>query len=295
VSVILITGTSTGIGNLTARALAADGHTVYASMRGIDSRNSAHAQELRDFASADGLKLSVVELDVESQASANAAIKTVIDAEGFVDVVIHNAGHLFVGYVEAFSAEDIAHLLDVNVLSVQRVNRAVLPHMRARREGTLLYVGSTIPFTTPPFLGPYVVSKAAFDALAIVTMYEVNEFGIETAIVMPGAITEGTQHFPNASHADDPDVTAAYAVFDPMVARNEAATASLFTPGVDPNPVVVADEIARILALPRGEKPLRTVVDFSDSDVESVNEIATKIRERFVNRMGFGEVLRLKK
>ena len=108
------------------------------------------------------------------------------------------------GYVEAFTAEEIAQLIDVNVLGVQRVNRAALPHFRGRREGTLIYVGSTTTVVVPPFLGPYVASKFAFDALAQTTAYEVGQFGIETTIVMPGAFTSGTEHFPNASHVAGP-------------------------------------------------------------------------------------------
>jgi NAD(P)-dependent dehydrogenase (short-subunit alcohol dehydrogenase family) len=64
-------------------------------------------------------------------------------------------------------------------------------------------VGSTIPVTTPPFLGPYVVSKAAMDALALVTSYDVAPLGIETVIVMPGAFTQGTDHFPKAARPAD--------------------------------------------------------------------------------------------
>ena len=291
-SVILITGAATGIGNVTARKLAADGHTVFASMRDLADRNAHHADELLQLGLRDGVDLRVVELDVTSQESVDAAIADVLGQTGRLDVVIHNAGHLYVGYVEAFTAEDVTHLIDVNAVGVQRVNRAVLPHLRERGSGTLLYVGSTIGVTTPPFLGPYVVSKAAFDALAVVTSYEVNPFGIETTIVMPGAITEGTQHFPNASRASDPQVSQAYAALDPLVARNEAATAALFTPGVEASPVGVANEISRILALPFGEKPFRSVVDFTDSGVEHVNDLATRTREEFVTRLGFGELLK---
>lgn len=138
-SVILITGASTGIGNLTARSLARAGQ----------------------------------------------------------DVVVHNAGHLVVGYVEAFTPEDLAHLLDVNAVGAHRVNRAALPYLREQRSGTLLYVGSTITVTTPPFLGPYVASKAAFDSLAVVTAYEAGRFGIETSIVMPGAMRISTRTDPS--------------------------------------------------------------------------------------------------
>ncbi len=292
-SVVLITGASTGIGNLTARALAAAGHTVYASMRSPAGSNAQHAQDLLQTAQRDQVDLRVVELDVSSQDSADAAVATVLRDAGQLDVVVHNAGHMVLGYVEAFTAEDVAHLLDVNALGVQRVNRAALPHLRAQRSGTLLYVGSTTTVCVPPFLGPYVVSKFAFDALAQVTAYEVGQFGIETTIVMPGAFTQGTDHFPNASRASDREVTRAYAALDPMVARNEDATQALFPADVDADPRAVAEEICRVLALPRGAKPLRTVVDFTDSGVEQVTAVTQRAAQEFVTRLGFGELLQL--
>lgn len=133
------------------------------------------------------------------------------------------------------------------------------------------------------------------DALALVTSYEVSQFGIETVIVMPGAFTEGTDHFPKAGRAADTAVAEAYRVLDPLVARNEEATASLFTPGSTADPVVVAEEIVRILALPYGERPLRSVVDLTHSKVEQANAAVTEARTDFVRRMGFGEVLELRR
>ena len=293
-SIVLITGASTGIGNLTAKALAEAGHTVYAGMRDIDDRNADHARELLDLAEHDGVDLRVVELDVQSQDSAHQAVKTVLDEAGHLDVVIHNAGHMSIGYTEAFTVEELAHQFDVNAFSVQRVNRAVLPHLREQRSGTLLYVGSTTTVSVPPFLGPYVAAKFAFDALAQVTAYEVTQFGIETVIVMPGAFTRGTEHFPNADHASDKAVTAAYAALDPMVERYGAATEGLFPPGVDPDPRTVADEIVRILALPLGAKPLRTVVDFTGSNIAEVNTATLASSADFLTRMGFGELLHVR-
>jgi NAD(P)-dependent dehydrogenase (short-subunit alcohol dehydrogenase family) len=293
-SVILITGASTGIGNLTAKALAADGHTVYASMRDAAGRNAAHAQELLDLAQRDEVELRVIDLDVQSQASADQAIASILEDAGQLEVVIHNAGHLYVGYVEAFTAEDVARLFDINVLGAQRVNRAALPHMRKRRAGTLLYVGSTTTVSVPPFLGPYVASKFAFDAIAMTTSYEVSQFGIETTIVMPGAFTQGTEHFPNASHTNDQAITAAYSALDPLVERNEEATASLSDPAVDADPAAVATEISRILSLPIGEKPFRSVVDFTQSHVDRVVAVTEQSRRDFLTRMGFGELLELK-
>ncbi|SDJ84997.1 SDR family NAD(P)-dependent oxidoreductase [Nonomuraea jiangxiensis] len=293
-SVVLITGASTGIGNLTARALATAGHTVYASMHNLAGRNASHANDLLELGRRDGLDLRVVELDVQSEPSAEAAVATILDEAGRLDTVVHNAGHLYIGYVEAFTPEDIQRLFDVNALGIQRVNRAVLPHMRERGSGTLLYVGSTTSVVVPPFMGPYVASKAAADALAQVTAYEVNPFGIETVIVVPGPFTQGTQHFPNASHAGDVERSRAYARLDPLVARYEEATSALFTPGMDAHPRAVAEEVARILALPAGTRPFRSVVDFTNAGVEKVNEAMRRAQEEFITRLGYSELLHVR-
>lgn len=292
---VLITGTSSGIGRATAQTLVAQGHTVYATMRDPEGRNARATAELAAFAADRPGTLRVTELDVTSQASADAAVQRVVDEAGGLDTVVHNAGHLFVGYTEAFTEEDLTHLLDVNAVGAHRVNRAALPHLRTRRAGTLLYVGSTILVTTPPFLGPYVASKAAFDALAVVTSYEVSQFGIETSIVMPGAITQGTNHFPGASRASDRAVTAAYAELDALVARTDEAHDGLFDPEHPADPQSVADEVARILALPVGHKPFRSVVDAARAGVDHVMAFSDLTREAFVRRLGFGETLELKR
>jgi NAD(P)-dependent dehydrogenase (short-subunit alcohol dehydrogenase family) len=293
--VVLVTGAATGIGNLTARTLAAAGHTLYASMRDVAGRNAGPAAELVELGRRAGQDLRVVELDVTSGESVGAAVASILDDAGRLDTVVHNAGHLSVGYVEAFTDGDLAHLLDVNAVGAHRVNRAVLPHMRQHRRGTLLYVGSTILVTTPPFLGPYVASKAAFDALAVVTSYEVSQFGIETSIVMPGAITQGTQHFPNASAATDKRVAAQYAELDPLVERTHQAHEQLFAPGTTADAQDVADEIRRILSLPAGGKPFRSVVDAANAGVDHVMAVSDLTREAFVRRLGFAETLELKR
>ncbi|MFD3307016.1 SDR family oxidoreductase [Streptomyces sp. NPDC058694] len=293
-STVLITGSSTGIGRRTAETLAAAGHTVYATMRDPGNRDAGAVSDLKALARSRGWKLRVVELDVTSQASADAAVGHVLDETDGLDAVVHNAGHLYIGYVEAFTDNDVSHLLDVNTIGAHRVNRAALPHMRSRRSGTLLYVGSTIQVTTPPFLGPYVASKAALDALAVVTSYEVSQFGIETSIVMPGAITQGTNHFPGATHAGDLRVAVQYAELDPLVERTHEAHEQLFAPGTRADPQSVADEIERILALPVGSKPFRSVVDAAEAGVDHVMAFSDLTREAFVRRLGFAETLKVK-
>jgi NAD(P)-dependent dehydrogenase (short-subunit alcohol dehydrogenase family) len=172
-----------------------------------------------------------------------------------------------------------------------RVNRAILPHFRERGAGLLLYTGSTTSVVLPPFLSPYVASKMAMDGLAQTLSYEVSQFGIETCIVMPGPFTQGTEHFPHATRPADTATSAAYAHLDSMVARNEEATSSLFTPGVDATPQAVADEFVRIVSMPVGTRPFRTVVDFSNANVEAGNALLWKLQEAYLTRMGFANLL----
>lgn len=290
-SVILVTGASTGIGNLTARALARDGHTVYASMRDSGGRNAARTRELLDWGAASGLDPRVVELDVLSQASADAAVARIAHEQGRLDVVVHNAGHLVVGPAEAFTPEEMVAVLDTNFLGAQRVNRAALPLMRRQESGLLVWVSSTtVRGGFPPFLGPYAAAKAAMDSLAVTMSYELARFGIETSIVVPGAFTRGTAHFPNAGQPADQATAAAYGRYDGLMDQVGARLSAL-TPD-DADPRAVADEIARIVSLPAGTRPFRSVIDFIDDGAGAVTEVAERVRAEFAQRIGIADLLR---
>ena len=198
-SVIVITGASSGFGALAARALAKAGRTVYASMRETASRNAPQVEAAKQFSIDNSVDLRTIELDVASQQSADEAIRTIVQDNGSLDVVIHNAGHMVFGAAEAFTPEQLAQVYDANVLSTQRVNRAALPQLRKQRNGLVLWIGSTSTRGgTPPYLAPYFAAKAAMDALAVSYAAELNRWGIETSILVPGAFTSGTNHFAHA-------------------------------------------------------------------------------------------------
>src|SRR6202030_4740235 len=100
---------------------------------------------------------------------------------------------------------------DVNVLGTQRVNRAVLPHMRAQKQGLLVWVSSSSTAGgTPPYLSPYFAAKAGMDALAVLYARELALWGIETSIIVPGAFTKGTNHFAHAGVPTDEQRLAEY-------------------------------------------------------------------------------------
>jgi NAD(P)-dependent dehydrogenase (short-subunit alcohol dehydrogenase family) len=288
---VLLTGAGTGIAALAAISLTQAGHTVFASMRDPEGRNAAKAESLRAATKDTPGSLSVVELDVLSEESAQRAVDGIVEIAGGLDVVVHNAAHLLVGVTEAFTPEEVIQAFDVNAVGALRVNRAVLPVMRRQESGLLLWVGSGTTRAIPPFLGPYTAAKAAFDAFADSTAWDVAAYGIETTILMPGVFTHGTAHFANAAFPADTERTAAYTKIAHRLASMGEDTERLMVGGISADPQIVADEIVRIVGLPQGRRPRRAVADGSDYGAEIVNGAAEELRLRLARRMGVTDLL----
>ncbi|MFG2794123.1 SDR family oxidoreductase [Streptomyces sp. NPDC048419] len=289
--VILVTGASSGFGALTVRALAGRGHTVYAGMRALDTRNARAAADLAAHADEHGVDLRAVELDVTRQDSADAAVARIVDEQGRLDVLIHNAGHMVLGPAEAFTPEQLADVYDTNVLGTQRVNRAALPQLRGQGQGHVVWIGSSSTRGgTPPFLAPYFAAKAAMDALAVSYAAELIRFGIDTSIVVPGAFTSGTNHF---AHAGTPADTGRAAVYDAkykaLMADVNERLAGLMPPGADV--ADVAKAVVRTVELPPGERPFRVHADPSRDGSEVVSAVADRIRVEFFRRVGLEDLL----
>lgn len=290
-AVTLVTGASSGFGRLTAHALARAGHTVVAGMRATTGRNAPAVEEIDRLAAADNLAVSAVELDVQSQASAEAAVAEIVRRHSRLDVVVHNAGHMVLGPAEAFTPEQLTAVYDVNVVGTQRVNRAALPVLREQGSGLLVWVGSSSTRGGhPPFLAPYFAAKAAMDALAESYAAELIRFGIGTTIVVPGAFTTGTNHFLHAGRPDDRQRQAAYDHhYGRLRTEIDQRLADLIPPDADARSV--ADEIVRVIGLPASERPYRTHVDPSRDGSEVVSAVADRIRSEFYHRVGIEDLL----
>ncbi|MFJ4364066.1 SDR family oxidoreductase [Streptomyces chartreusis] len=290
-SVVLVTGASSGFGALTARALADAGHTVYGGIRQTTGRNAPAVADARSYADEHGVALRTVELDVSSQESVDAGVARVVAEAGRIDVVVHNAGHMVLGPTESFTPEQIAEIYDTNVLSTQRVNRAVLPGMRERRDGLLLWVGSSSTYGgTPPYLGPYFAAKAAMDHLAKSYAVELSRFGIDTAIVVPGSFTSGTNHFAHAMHPADTATAEAYDAFYAGLMDDVGKALAALSPA-DADVREVARAIVRIVDTPKGERPFRTTIDPADDGSERVSDVADAVRADFYGRIGMPDLL----
>jgi NAD(P)-dependent dehydrogenase (short-subunit alcohol dehydrogenase family) len=290
--VIVITGASSGFGALTARALAKAGHIVYASMRDTTGRNAFQVEAAAKFAKENNVDLRTMELDVASQASADAAIQRIVRDNGRLDVVIHNAGHMVFGPAEAFTPEQLAELYDVNVLSTQRVNRAALPQLRKQKKGLVVWVSSSsCAGGTPPYLAPYFAAKAGMDALAVVYSRELTRWGIETSIIVPGAFTGGTNHF---AHAGSPADKARVAEYEAGPYKGFAddvlkGFSSIVPP--DANVEGVADAIVKVVDAPFGKRPFRVHYDPTQDGAEVVNMVLDRVRAELLRRIGLTDVL----
>jgi NAD(P)-dependent dehydrogenase (short-subunit alcohol dehydrogenase family) len=290
--IILITGASSGFGRLTAEALARAGHTVYASMRDISGRNAANASEMNALSSDESIDLRPLELDVQSESSAEAAVQRVIGEAGAIDVLIHNAGHMMFGPAEAFTPEQFAQQYDVNVLGTQRVNRAALPHMRAAGRGLLVWISSSSSAGgTPPYLAPYFAAKAAMDSLAVLYARELARWGIETSIIVPGAFTKGTNHF---AHSGSPADTARVAEYEagPYAGFGEQVQKAFAEIVPDDADVTgVAERIVEVVDMPFGKRPFRVHYDPTGDGADVGFAVLDRLRAEMLHRVGLSDLL----
>jgi NAD(P)-dependent dehydrogenase (short-subunit alcohol dehydrogenase family) len=267
---VVITGASSGFGLLTAKAFAADGWRVYATMRNVAGKNADVAAEVRRSG------IAVVELDVTDDASVDAAAKTILTEAGAVDVLVNNAGAAFFGIAEAFTPALVEQQFATNVFGPLRVNRAFQPSMRARRRGLVVYISSVVGRMIVPFGGIYAASKWALEALAETSSYELATFGIDVAIVEPGAFA--TDIFSKTPGADDMECVASYGELAQVAA---ARVAGIEAAGAERDPNEVAQAILRLAQAPPGTRPLRTVVP-NHPVVEAVNAALAPIQRKLI-------------
>jgi NAD(P)-dependent dehydrogenase (short-subunit alcohol dehydrogenase family) len=253
---VLVTGSSSGFGELIVKTLARDGHRVFATMRGVAGRNREAAAQLGQWAAANHVRLEVVELDVTSDQSVATAVDYALTSAGTIDVVVNNAGASAAGPLEAFSLEQMAALLNLNALGPMRVNKAVLPSMRAAGSGLIVWITSTLGRVLPGRGGLYPATKWAAEGFAESLRHQVAPFGIDVAILEPGSFPTPATF--KSMVADDQDVTAAYAAVAAQANANRRAPTD--PASRQPDPQEVADAVKQLIDLPTGRRPLRTVV-----------------------------------
>jgi NAD(P)-dependent dehydrogenase (short-subunit alcohol dehydrogenase family) len=258
----LVTGTSTGIGEATARRLLSRGWTVYASVR-----RSGDAPE--------GTQELV--FDVTDPVGIGHAATRVAELDALVD----NAGVAIAAPLEFLPPDELTRQLDVNVVGQLRVLQAFLPLLRASH-GRVVLMGSIAGRSALPFLGAYAMSKFALEAMADALRLEVAPWGIHVAIVQPGTIATPIWTKPQRSVEDLPP--AAGELYGERVARFRAVAAARAAKG---SPVeLVAAAVEHALTAPRPKT--RYIVGPDAKRRARVQRLPDRLRDRVLARFLFG-------
>lgn len=286
---VLVTGASGAFGSLTCLSLIENGFQVVGTMRSTKGKNETIAQELQRA----GVQL--VEMDVTNEVSVNDGVAKAIEVLGGLDVVFNNAGLGANGIQEMFTAEDMQRVFDINVFGVQRLMRAVLPHFRKLGKGTILHTSSCIGRVTTPFLGVYSASKYALESLAEGYRAELSGFGIESCIIEPGGMP--TAFMGGMLRPSDDTRNEGYGEMVHAPDTSLSGYVEYIKTNPQQSPQAVADAVVTLLALPHGEKPFRTVVDFMGlkEPIENYNKALHQTTQQIYTANGVANLLGLNK
>ena len=279
---VLITGCSSGFGYLGATLYAEQGAKVFATMRNLPRAEGA---ALAKAAKAGKLDITILELDVLSDESVNNAVG---EAErlngGALDVVINNAG---IGTGAPVELQDLAMmqlLFDTNVMGYQRVARAALPKMRAKKSGLIVNVSSQLGRVMVPGMGLYSSTKFAVESMSEQMAYELVPHGVDVTIVQPGGFPtkiweNGNQYTaPMLERADDERKAAYQALVDGALRNGGGST----------DPADVPRAIAAVIARAPGKRPLRLPVHPGAKPQQGINQVSAQTQVAMLGNSPFG-------
>lgn len=286
--VVLITGAGSGIGRLSAETLAAQGHTVYASMRGTQTHNAETRAALEATAKSQGQDLHVIDLDVTDEQSVEAAVHGIIERSARIDVLVNNAGVVGYGVIEAFGVEQAQRLFDVNVFGPLRLNRAVLPHMREQGKGVLIHVSSGLGRIVMPSMGLYAASKFALESLAETLRYELAGTGVDSVIVEPGAYPTRINDAPSW-----PQDTAREAAYGKVAELGKQLNIYFRDETADRDPFEVVEAIIGLINDTPATRALRTPVGVEAAGLLALNQACAQVQGAILSAFGLDEMAAL--
>jgi len=274
--VAVVTGASSGIGFETALALARDGYHTYATMR-----DTTKSDKIKELGEKDGLKISVLELDVDNDNSVKVAIKKILDEKQRIDVLVNNAGWGLWGCVEDVSVDEFKTQFETNFFSVIRLIQEVGPTMRKQGSGKIINISSVAGRIGFPASPAYISSKFALEGLSESLRLEMAPFGVDVIIIEPGVIKTNFLNPVRLAKKSESDT--AYRDITTKVVSGVKMMAEMGTP-----PKEVADTIVKSI---NDDKPLpRYIVGNDASMFLEAKKSKTDIEfENYLKRELYGE------
>ena len=282
--IVFITGTNSGFGYLAVKTCAANGYTVYGTMRDTNGRNAERAKELSAITN-----ITILDLDVTNTEAISKSINYIIEKEGRLDVVVNNAGYFGGGLTESYTETDLEKMFDVNFKGTWRVIKSSLPQMRKQGKGLIINTSSGLGRFSAPFMTVYNSTKFAVEGLTEGLHYEVRPLGVDVVLIQPGAFP--TEIFGKSTYGSDTTVSAGYGDLAKIPEQIGSGMGQMFE-AMKPDPQMIPDAIIKLIETPKGKRPLRTVVDgMTGAIVEIANQEVKQGYVDFLTAFGMKEMV----
>lgn len=281
---VVITGTSNGFGLKAAMDFADKGYQVFATMRAPDGKNQAAKTALTQHSP----DIHVVDMDVTSDDSVATAFEGILSKAGHIDILINNAGVMYLGITEAFSIALAKEQMEANYFGAIRTIQAVLPTMRAAKSGLIINTSSLVGQISPPFFSTYSATKHALEGYVQGLRYEVSPFGIDVTLVQPGPFRSGL--LVGGKGPDRTEVLESYGELANVPVAMGAHFAEFLQSEEAPDPQLVVDVYLGLAEMPAGKRPTRTVVGISWG-VDEINAAKQPIQDQVLQAMQLHDVL----
>jgi short-subunit dehydrogenase len=281
---VIITGSSNGFGLKAAKDFADKGYHVFATMRNPKGKNAGAKSDLENHST----KIKVVDMDVTNDNSVKEAMSTILTEAGNIDILINNAGIMYLGITEAFSVEQAKFQMETNYFGAIRVMQAVLPSMRKAGSGLIINTSSLVGRISPPFFGTYTATKHALEGYSQALRYEVSPFGVDIVLVEPGPF--GTGLLASGQVPARTEVLETYGQLAGVPSAMGENFAKMLQSEGAPNPQWVVDAYLKLAELPFGKRPTRTVVGITWG-TDEINNLTQPIQDRILKEMQLESVL----
>lgn len=281
---VIITGSSSGFGLKAVKDFADKGNKVFATLRNPEGKNAEVKKELEAYSSL----ITVVDMDVTNDTSVKEAMNSILEKAGNIDILINNAGIMYIGITEAYSVEQAKWQMETNYYGAIRTMQAVLPSMRSSGSGLIINTSSLVGRMSPPFFGTYTATKHALEGYSQALRYEVSPFGVDIVIVEPGPF--GTGLLASGQAPTHSDTLESYGELAGVPTAMGEGFAQLLQSKDAPDPQWVVDAYLKLAEMPFGKRPTRTVVGITWG-VDEINELTQPIQDNVLKEMQLEEVL----
>ncbi|WP_051335983.1 SDR family oxidoreductase [Aquimarina latercula] len=267
---VLITGSSNGFGYLSALTLARNGHRVWATMRDINGKNRIKKEELEKIALEEKISITIAELDVTSDKSTNDLVARILTEEkSGLDVLVNNAGVMYVGITEAYSIKQAQEQFDTNFFGVIRTSKAFLPFLKKSSDGLIVNISSLAGRLVFPYFGIYCASKFALEAYSQSLKYELKPLGVDVSVIEPGPYPSGLLY--SGPEEEDKTTLESYGEMANVPKAMLQNFDQFYKSDESPNPQEIPNAILKVVEMEKGNRPIRQAVgvDYNTNDLNS--------------------------